>query len=124
MRATSSLILTIAASALTGCASPGHAPVAAAATAAPSTTAPAAAQTDRFVAPDGYRHVVMNGEVRYCRTERTGDSRAQRQEVCLTEAQLKAREASSRSFIDQVQRSGATAGKTCTPSMGSASGMC
>jgi len=121
MRPVSSFIIVLVdAGALVGCAT--H--IAAPSTAPPAAPAPAAAQPDKFVAPDGYRHVVMNGEVRYCRTERTGDSRAQTQEVCLTEAQLKAREANSRSFIDQVQRSGATAGKTCTPSMGSASGMC
>jgi hypothetical protein len=127
MRQVASFMILMGASALVGSASQAQAPATAPVTASASSSASstlAAPQEDKFKAPYGYRRVVTNGVERFCTTERNPGSRAQRSEVCLSEAQLRAREAKTQDMLQQVQRSGATATKNCTPAMGAASGMC
>jgi hypothetical protein len=109
-------------SALVGCASEGPAtstgtgasPSAPAASSAASTaqSAPAAASAEASKdkdTPRGYRHVVMNGEDRYCRKEVATGTRAQTSEICLTKDQLEAEKEGSRDLINGVQRNQGTA---------------
>jgi hypothetical protein len=65
----------------------------------------------------GYTRIVNNGQELYCRNELVSGSHAERHTVCLTPAQVAARQVGARDFIDKVQRLGTGTG---TPSNGTA----
>jgi hypothetical protein len=79
----------------------------------------AAASEGPFKAPFGYEKVVGDDGVdRYCRNDLDTNSRVKRTRVCLTEAQLKASQDNSQSFMDDIQRHGGAATATGTPGAG------
>jgi len=70
-----------------------------------ATDAAAAWQSDS-VSHHGVRRIVVNGQEKLCRTFIVTGSRAEKQEICLTQAQWDAQEDSSHAFIQGIQRSG------------------
>jgi hypothetical protein len=70
----------------------------------------AAVPLKREVLAPGYREVVVNGQLLYCRSDLASGSRAEKNVVCLTKAQLLAEQARAQQFIQDVQRSGAIVG--------------
>jgi hypothetical protein len=121
MRRVTGFLLSTAAAALIGCATPAAGPPAAAAAPAaapaPAVVAakdtPAATPTDKIKIPFGYQRIVSSdGEERYCRNDLVTGSRTEHERVCLTAAQLKASQDNSQSFIDSVQQHGGASTKT------------
>ena len=55
----------------------------------------------------GDRRIIVNGQERLCRTFLVTGSRAEKAEVCLTQAQWDQQQAASEAFMQGVQRSGA-----------------
>lgn len=76
--------------------------------AAPPSVSTAAPQDEVLVR--GYRRVVTQGHELFCRVDPVLGSRLKKRQVCLTHAQLQAREDNSRRFIERVQQSGILAG--------------
>ena len=66
-----------------------------------------AAWQNRSVTHDGLRRIVVNGQEKLCRSFLVTGSRAEKAEVCLTQAQWDAQQDSSQAFIQGIQRSGA-----------------
>jgi len=59
---------------------------------------------------NGYRRTVVNGQERFCRSEKMLGSHIQMKEVCLTRAQVQAEQESTQRFIENVQRTGGVTG--------------
>ena len=118
MRHVKSFLVLAGAAALVGCAAQAPAPEPVAThtvVANPSAAASAAA----FKTPFGYEKVVGDdGVERYCRNDLDTNSRVKRTRVCMTEAQLKASQDNSQSFMDDIQRHGGAATATGTPGAG------
>lgn len=124
-RVTSFVILT-GVSALAACASQAPAPATSTETAAvhervPAAT-PTAQQMEKIAASNGYRRVMVRGEERFCRSEPVTGSRVQKVEVCLTLAQLQARQADARELMQQVGRWGALSSNSVATFQGGATG--
>lgn len=115
MKRVTSLVLLAGAAALVACASqapapppPGAAP-GTALVASPGGAAVAASdasQNTNFKIPSDYKHVVVNGEDRYCHYEDVTGSRVQKNYVCLTLAELEARQENAQQLMNQVDRTG------------------
>ena len=105
------------ASALVACAS--QAPVSSTAGVASHGTVPAtvsdAPKQDKSAIPYGYRRVMVNGQERFCKSDTFTGSRAKKEEICLSRAQMDSLQDSSRDFIQGVQRAGAVNPNPCTP---------
>ena len=66
----------------------------------------AAAWQTPSVAHDGTRRIVVNGQEKLCRSFLVTGSRAEKTEICLTQAQWDSQQDSSQAFIQGIQRSG------------------
>lgn len=94
-------------------AAPRAAPAAPAASAAPEHPSPAAGATDASLAQvtvTGYRRIVVNGQERFCRTEKRPGSLTT-SILCYTKQQLATEQEHAKRYIDALQRlSGLTIG--------------
>lgn len=112
MKRVLSLILLVGAAALVACAS--QAPASSTAGAGRGTalvasqgSAPATAQDIGFKIPAGLTHKVINGEDVYCETWFPTGTRVQKQESCLTKAQLENRQDSTQALMDRINQTAA-----------------
>jgi hypothetical protein len=53
---------------------------------------------------NGYRRIVVNGQERYCRNDLYTGSHAERNPVCLTQAQWQSQQDHARQYIEDVER--------------------
>lgn len=85
------------------------------ATAQPATAQPATAQTTASATPQkvdvpyGYRRTTVDGQERFCKVEFYTGSRVDKRELCYTQAQLAAQQASTEAAIQKMQRDSGTA---------------
>lgn len=113
-----SFLVFVGTAALVACATPAPTPAPVAAHTLPANPA-AATPSGPFKTPFGYEKVVGDdGVERYCRNDLDTNSRVKRTRVCMTEAQLKASQDNSQSFMDDIQRHGGAATATGTPGAG------
>lgn len=116
MKPIMSLIALAGAAALVACASQAPAPSTAssgrgtalvAGGASAPATASATPQDIGFKIPAGLTHKVINGEDVYCETWFPTGTRVQKQESCLTKAQLENRQNSTQALMDRINQTAA-----------------
>lgn len=121
MKTVMKLVMLGTAAAFAGCASQPQPPSPPVAVKAVPSAAPAAAgvaaekKTSTYF---GYKLTVVNGTEIYCRNDLITGSRTEKHQVCYTKTQLDDMQKNSQDYINSVQRSGATAIKTCTAGPG------